>query len=400
MDPAQTRIHREQVRVDLCSSVVQKSLDATNCSATASVFPSARYVSRTKSVTLDDLSSLVGRIIETLPHATALSLFRYWNSMSLKLAFVSLALLLIPAHLQAQVIDVGPGQTIDSASVVPDGAVINLNGGSIADDTDFTGAGFPNGITLNVNSGTVGLDVDISNSNINIDGGTVALLATDIVEGVNNINNNTITITGGNVGSFFQVRGNSTLELSGGSLEAFGIIGGGATGVVTGGSFNLCDISGPLDISGGDFNTFRVFSGGAVNLFGTDFAIDGVPISDLVLNQQTIITDRNVTLSGTLSDGSTFSNLLDPVTTGLNFDPEFGELLPGVAATSATVTVTLVQGTILGDVNQDGEVDFLDISPFIAILSAGSFLEEADVNQDDVVDFLDISPFIEILAGS
>ena len=107
-------------------------------------------------------------------------------------------------QLQAQVIDVAPGQIIDSTSSVPDGAVINLNGGSIADDTDFTGANFPSGITLNVNSGTVGLDVDISNSEININGGSVALLATDIIEGVNNINNNTISITGGEVGSFFQ----------------------------------------------------------------------------------------------------------------------------------------------------------------------------------------------------
>ena len=315
--------------------------------------------------------------------------------MSLKIALVSFAFLLIPFHLQGQVINVGPGQTIDSNSEVPDGAVINLNGGMIADNTDFTGAGFPNGVTLNVNSGVVGLDVDISNSNINISGGTVALLATDIVEGVNNINNNTISITGGNVGSFFQVRGNSTLELSGGALEAFGIIGGGASGVVTGGSFNLCDISGPLDILGGDFNTFRVFNGGSVNLFGTDFTIDGVPISGLVLGQQFIITDRNVTLNGTLRDGSTFSNRLDPNTAGLDFDPEFGEVLPGVAATSAIVSVTLVRG--LGDVNLDGVIDFLDISPFIELLTSNEFQFEADIDGNGEVDFFDISPFILLL---
>jgi len=55
---------------------------------------------------------------------------------------------------------------------------------------------------------------------------------------------------------------------------------------------------------------------------------------------------------------------------------------------------------LLGDVNQDGVVDFLDISPFIALLSTGEFLTEADVNQDEAVDFLDISPFIEILSGA
>jgi len=49
---------------------------------------------------------------------------------------------------------------------------------------------------------------------------------------------------------------------------------------------------------------------------------------------------------------------------------------------------------LIADVNQDGAVDFLDISPFILLLSSGEFQLEADVNQDGTVDFLDISPFI------
>ena len=52
-----------------------------------------------------------------------------------------------------------------------------------------------------------------------------------------------------------------------------------------------------------------------------------------------------------------------------------------------------------GDVNRDGSVNFLDISPFISVLSTGDFQAEADVNQSGAVDFLDISPFIEILVG-
>ena len=55
---------------------------------------------------------------------------------------------------------------------------------------------------------------------------------------------------------------------------------------------------------------------------------------------------------------------------------------------------------ILGDANRDGEVTFLDIAPFISILSNASFLEEADCNRDGVVNFLDIAPFIGILAGN
>ena len=54
---------------------------------------------------------------------------------------------------------------------------------------------------------------------------------------------------------------------------------------------------------------------------------------------------------------------------------------------------------LLGDVNLDGFVNFLDISPFISVLSTGGTLAEADVNQDGAVNFLDISPFIGVLAG-
>ena len=54
---------------------------------------------------------------------------------------------------------------------------------------------------------------------------------------------------------------------------------------------------------------------------------------------------------------------------------------------------------LLGDVNQDGAVNFLDISPFILVLSSGGFQAEADCNGDGVVDFLDISPFIGILSN-
>ena len=51
----------------------------------------------------------------------------------------------------------------------------------------------------------------------------------------------------------------------------------------------------------------------------------------------------------------------------------------------------------LGDCNQDGFVNFLDIAPFIAILTTGPYLQQADCNQDGFVSFLDIAPFIAIL---
>ena len=44
-------------------------------------------------------------------------------------------------------------------------------------------------------------------------------------------------------------------------------------------------------------------------------------------------------------------------------------------------------------------MDFLDISPFISVLSAGGSQVEADVNRDGSVNFLDISPFILLLSS-
>lgn len=62
-------------------------------------------------------------------------------------------------------------------------------------------------------------------------------------------------------------------------------------------------------------------------------------------------------------------------------------------------TLTLIGAFVLGDVNQDGLVSFLDIAPFIAVLTSNGFQEEADINQDNVVTFLDIFPFISLLAS-
>ena len=64
-----------------------------------------------------------------------------------------------------------------------------------------------------------------------------------------------------------------------------------------------------------------------------------------------------------------------------------------------TVRLSVISDVLLGDVNVDGNVDFSDISPFIGILSAGTFQAEADLNESGEVNFLDISPFIQVLSN-
>ena len=54
-------------------------------------------------------------------------------------------------------------------------------------------------------------------------------------------------------------------------------------------------------------------------------------------------------------------------------------------------------GVLKGDVDMDGDVDFADIPPFIAVLQAGTFQAEADADCSSFIDFDDIPAFIEIL---
>ena len=57
----------------------------------------------------------------------------------------------------------------------------------------------------------------------------------------------------------------------------------------------------------------------------------------------------------------------------------------------------ILSDALLGDVNRNGTVNFLDIAPFISVLSSGEYQFEADCDQSGAVTFLDISPFIALL---
>ncbi len=65
------------------------------------------------------------------------------------------------------------------------------------------------------------------------------------------------------------------------------------------------------------------------------------------------------------------------------------------------VIVNISEGTdvLLGDVNRDGDVNLLDVMPFIAILSSMKYQVEADINEDGEVDLLDVLPFVTILTN-
>ena len=126
---------------------------------------------------------------------------------------------------------------------------------------------------------------------------------------------------------------------------------------------------------------------GAITLFADNqLLLEGDFSTFELLGAQLGATDLLYSIGG-LTEPITGDNVEDLLS--LNFDS-------GTGFTS----ITAVSPVLLGDVNLNGTVDFLDIAPFISILSTGAFQAEADVDQSGSVDFLDILPFIGILSDS
>ena len=76
--------------------------------------------------------------------------------------------------------------------------------------------------------------------------------------------------------------------------------------------------------------------------------------------------------------------------------PSTGSHIYVAVSTASAVPDPVV---LLGDCNRDNVVNFSDIGPFIAILSAGDYLAQADTNEDEVIDFSDIGPLITLLSS-
>ena len=63
--------------------------------------------------------------------------------------------------------------------------------------------------------------------------------------------------------------------------------------------------------------------------------------------------------------------------------------------------LTVSKGDVLlGDINCDGNVNLLDVGPFIELLSSGGYSPKADFDGDSAVTLLDVQPFVDALSGS
>jgi hypothetical protein len=54
---------------------------------------------------------------------------------------------------------------------------------------------------------------------------------------------------------------------------------------------------------------------------------------------------------------------------------------------------------INGDVNFDGDVNGLDVDPFVTAVLGGDYIAPADMNGDGSVDGLDVDPFVAAVVG-
>ena len=139
-----------------------------------------------------------------------------------------------------------------------------------------------------VEGGQLGFNFEVASATLDIEGGTLGDFASAA--------NSTVNISGGSVGNFFSALSGSEVNISGGSVGNGFQVNGGSVVNISGGNI------------GGSFgrSAFSEF-----NVFGSNFAIDGEPLASLANGGTMRISQRDVTLSGLLADGSEFSFDLD-----------------------------------------------------------------------------------------
>lgn len=181
----------------------------------------------------------------------------------------------------------------------------------------------------------------------------------------------TLTAVGGPAGtSFFDnsPASNSTLTILGQEINDNGVL----FGFVAGGNILLGNSSISeynINIGGNTFEfspttSVPQISGGSPPTFGDVISTDFFSGASIIEGAPTFIV--NLTASYSVTNGQ----------------------------------LILDTDVVLGDVNDDGVVDLLDVQPFVDIILGNSpAVDAADLNGDGIVDLLDVQPFVELLLG-
>ena len=320
---------------------------------------------------------------------------------------------------------------------VSDGGLVYADNLTIANDSE---ANFDSGF------GTIQGDVTITDSNLTLAngssvtangvvtvemGGVLEIISSEFLADELIVENGLLTISGtetslGNVTnmSIFAVnaqtnvqdlRTSGTVELTpNGVLTVQGTCY--ATGVFVGNASRL-ELQG--DVFPGEGNQIANFVVEGELALKTSTLINmqiSTPLSDQISCRE--ITFPNATsINYEIDSGGNFQNGQEIVLieTDEDFASEFINHPEGDTVQSGQFTFTttysggdgndlalIVSGgsdVLLGDVNEDGVVDLLDVGPFVEVLTSGVFQAEADCNEDGTVDLLDVDPFVSILGG-
>lgn len=183
-------------------------------------------------------------------------------------------------------------------------SVLTIDGGELGDSFDAFGS------RVVMLDGRIGEDFNASSfSEVEIFSGVIGPDAAAF-------SGSNFTIHEGNIGDSFDVF-DSTVNVYGGD---FGVDFDASSGSI-------------VNIHGGSFKEdFDAFAGSEINLFGVSFTLGGVPLTGLPIGKAVVIEDRDVNLSGVLTNG-------DLVGFDLLSDRIAGE---GFFARQAIVTVTIV----------------------------------------------------------
>lgn len=156
------------------------------------------------------------------------------------------------------------------------------------------------------------------------------------------------------------------------------------------------------DQSGGFGGTFGHMATDSVTLTSDNGSVAQVDQSDDGDTGAILLNCNNNDDSNT---GNTFAHSANSLTFTDSIDIQLTDLTANdaVVIQGFEFSVDLPNGgdCLVGDVNEDGLVNFLDIAPFIGVLSNpdSGFSCPADTNEDGTVSFLDIAPFILILSN-
>ena len=95
-----------------------------------------------------------------------------------------------------------------------------------------------------------------------------------------------------------------------------------------------------------------------------------------------------------------FMNIVPPVgPAGVLFNEDTEEGFEGEGTGTFFWAIAQTAKLINADINRDGEVNGLDVDPFVDVVINGPFDPLADMNSDDEVNGLDVDPFVAAVVG-